>query len=761
MRFSFTDGRQKQWAIKRGILTVTIMVLFLMVLAAGMPGDVGAAIPSTERAALIALYKATDGDNWTDNDGWKTSPLASDGFGAVGTEGSWHGVTATNDRVTAIKQGSNNLSGRIPSELVTLTELEYLYLHKNKLTGDIPEELGKLTRLRGLALYENNLTGDIPVELGNLTGLKWLWLDANSLSGSIPAALGDLANLLELHLNKNDLTGDIPAELGNLTKLTSLWLHANNLTGSIPLELGDLTELEYLYLRKNNLTGDIPAELGNLAMLRGLALYENNLTGNIPVELGNLTKLKYLWLDGNSLSGSIPAELGDLTNLLELHLNENNLTGNIPAELGNLTKLTSLWLHANKLTGAVPDITRLTSLEDGGLDIGCNGLYSDETTVKDFLDAKDPDWSETQTVAPTDVAGETTGAGTARLTWTPIVYTGDSGGYEIYRVDGSDYILAATTPDKKTDFCLISGLTAETTYAFVVRTRTEPHGNNINTVISGYSDQISVTTKAVTPGYHTITAAAGAGGSIDPSGTVDVNDGTDITFTITADTDYQVMDVKVDGMSQGAVTSYTFSNVTADHTIEAFSKEKVTSISISSWAGTGFITIDVSSTPGAYLVNAEAMSDADSRLNRTGRPDGMTFPHGLIAYTVKGIPYGETVPVTITFPDACSSASLYYKADADGFSEFSDAEISGHTVTLTLTDGGAGDQDGTVDGKIVDPGGIAEPEEEDAPDGGGGGGCFMATSAYGSLPATGTAWSLAIMLFVFLLSFIIVLGRKK
>jgi len=48
-------------------------------------------VPSKKRAALIAFYNNTDGDNWTDNSGWKTPPLHFDGFAMPGTEGSWFG----------------------------------------------------------------------------------------------------------------------------------------------------------------------------------------------------------------------------------------------------------------------------------------------------------------------------------------------------------------------------------------------------------------------------------------------------------------------------------------------------------------------------------------------------------------------------------------------------------------------------------------------------------------------------------------------
>ncbi len=66
-----------------------------------------------------------------------------------------------------------------------------------------------------------------------------------------------------------------------------------------------------------------------------------------------------------------------------------------------------------------------------------------------------------------------------------------------------------------------------------------------------------------------ITATAGENGTITPSGAVSVNYGSDRTFTIVPGTGYRVLDVTVDGVSQGAITSYTFSNVTDNHAISA------------------------------------------------------------------------------------------------------------------------------------------------------------------------------------------------
>ena len=68
---------------------------------------------------------------------------------------------------------------------------------------------------------------------------------------------------------------------------------------------------------------------------------------------------------------------------------------------------------------------------------------------------------------------------------------------------------------------------------------------------------------------YTITATAGEGGSITPAGEVSVKEGASQTFAIAASEGYAIADVLVDGQSVGAVDSYTFENVTANHTIAA------------------------------------------------------------------------------------------------------------------------------------------------------------------------------------------------
>ena len=85
------------------------------------------------------------------------------------------------------------------------------------------------------------------------------------------------------------------------------------------------------------------------------------------------------------------------------------------------------------------------------------------------------------------------------------------------------------------------------------------------TDVTGYHTIVA----SFAPDAYTITATAGTGGAISPSGAVTVNYGASQTFIITANPGYRISDVKVDGSSVGVVSSYTFTSVTADHTIAA------------------------------------------------------------------------------------------------------------------------------------------------------------------------------------------------
>ena len=376
-------------------------------------------------SVLLALYNATDGDNWHDNTGWFSDQPVNQWFGVV-TGGVERRDPDASPFVKQLRLSENNLTGEIPPQLSKLSRLYDLDLSGNNLTGEIPPELANLDGMQKLDLSENNLTGQIPPGLSKLPRLYSLDLRGNNLTGEIPPELNKLYHkrppLRGLRLGGNQFSGCIPAVLrrvefndfstlglpfcattttkallalydatggdnwynntewltnqslngwfglsGGSSHVSSIRLPENNLTGEIPPELGNLNRLVVLTLSGNNLTGEIPPELEGMDWLSHLRLRNNQLTGEIPPGMGNLNRLVDLDLSGNNLTGGIPPELGRLRYLETLDLSGNNLTGEIPSKLGNIypRALRILRLSGNNLTGCIP--ADLRSVPDNDL----------------------------------------------------------------------------------------------------------------------------------------------------------------------------------------------------------------------------------------------------------------------------------------------------------------------------------------------------------------------------------------------------------
>lgn len=152
----------------------------------------------------------------------------------------------------------------------------------------------------------------------------------------------------------------------------------------------------------------------------------------------------------------------------------------------------------------------------------------------------------------------------------------------------------------------------------------------------------SVTTK------YTITASAGAGGSISPSGKVSVTSGKDQTFKITPNAGYAVADVVVDGKSVGRVSSYTFENVTKTHTISVtFTKSSDVSVVFTDVSADDWFYDAVQ-----YVYDAGMMNGTSAT---TFSPNG-TITRGMIVtmlYRLEGEPnvtitgkFGDITPAT-------------------------------------------------------------------------------------------------------------------
>lgn len=125
-------------------------------------------------------------------------------------------------------------------------------------------------------------------------------------------------------------------------------------------------------------------------------------------------------------------------------------------------------------------------------------------------------------------------------------------------------------------------------------------GSSSRTAVSTIGGAVFTVTQAGTSTY-TITASAGPNGTISPAGQVTVTQGASKSFTVTPGNGYKVANVSVDGAPVGVVTSYAFSNVTANHTINASFAATSTNYSLTiTKTGTGSGTVYTNPTGTAF-----------------------------------------------------------------------------------------------------------------------------------------------------------------
>ncbi len=160
---------------------LTLLLAVLLWLAPGAHAQQGSV--ATDKAALEALYNATDGANWTTSTNWTSDTALS----------TWHGVTTNSDgRVTELELDGNGLSGTLPAALGNLSELEQLDLRNNALSDALPAELANLTELESLLFNGNvDLTGPLPAGLRELSALETVELADTELCAPEDTAFQD------------------------------------------------------------------------------------------------------------------------------------------------------------------------------------------------------------------------------------------------------------------------------------------------------------------------------------------------------------------------------------------------------------------------------------------------------------------------------------------------------------------------------------------------------------------------------------------
>ncbi len=169
----------------------------------------------------------------------------------------------------------------------------------------------------------------------------------------------------------------------------------------------------------------------------------------------------------------------------------------------------------------------------------------------------------------------------------------------------------------------VTNLAEGTAYYFAI-TAYDSLGNE-----SGYSSEVNNAAQtASTPSsssIYTISASAGNGGSISPSGSIVVSQNLGQSFTVASNPGYTIADVTVDGSSVGAVTSYTFNKVTTDHTISAtFAINNPTSTSVSAAFTLQDVLRALQIATGSIVATTEDLSkyDVAPLVNGKPAPDG-------------------------------------------------------------------------------------------------------------------------------------------
>ncbi|NOY97481.1 MAG: T9SS type A sorting domain-containing protein [Chlorobi bacterium] len=384
--------------------------------------------------ALVALFFATNGENWAKKDNWLVGPVES-----------WYGIkTGSGGRVVSIDLSNhnegNNLSGEVPKEIVLADSLRTFNIGYNNITR-IPDELKELPVVRKIDIRNNKLS-EMPV-LSGMEELDSLFVENNSLLfaeleknlgivkdtqvffsyspqdkfGAEDTILVDEDTEFKIEYEKSgefehytwkkdkevtNYTRDLPSLRIPQISLSDAGVYILEVTNdSVPgltitskpktivvvhdinkdslalVELFNATNGWQWERNDNWLEGPVSGWYGitvdPISGVTRIDLRENNLNGQIKPGIGELKNLEELYLSSNLLSGNLPPELMSLPKLRMLYLSRNNFSGTIPAGLSNLNLLEELYLFSNQLEGSIPEgIGNLTQLKV--LNAGSNKL---------------------------------------------------------------------------------------------------------------------------------------------------------------------------------------------------------------------------------------------------------------------------------------------------------------------------------------------------------------------------------------------------
>ena len=370
-------------------------------LVSATAAQAGNGFAGRDRAALVALYKATGGPNWTRQNHWNTNKPISN----------WQGVITNRDgRVIELELQNNNLVGVVPENLGLLTGLQMLRLEGNDLWGCLPrwetlQNAAKNGRLKWVSDSESRFASyagdhDAPLwefvlfaavlyaanEMGSAEGQR---VAQNYLTPGLSLGLPPCPPRPVLSRKRVELRSQT-TKTDAMALLDIYNYYVNYVDGNRTNPKDRTTKFndgggwgkdgKFMTYAKGAGSVDCPAadpfedihgveteKFNGCHRVTSISFDKRGLYGFIPADFDRFGQLKYLNLSHNRLTGWIPPHLGNLFNLHTLALNNNYLTGQIPPHLGRLVGgvidgwgplsgavVLDLHLQENYLSGRVP-----------------------------------------------------------------------------------------------------------------------------------------------------------------------------------------------------------------------------------------------------------------------------------------------------------------------------------------------------------------------------------------------------------------------